>query len=95
MKNIDKQIDDKFATLDEASTELAAQLGKRYEDRLIMRERLINGLSAKGRLRRNAPCPCGSGKKFKKCCYRDFKNKMNERINPTKTSEKETTDDAN
>lgn len=22
-------------------------------------------------VRRNAPCPCGRGKKFKACCYRD------------------------
>jgi preprotein translocase subunit SecA len=21
------------------------------------------------RINRNAPCPCGSGKKFKKCCF--------------------------
>jgi uncharacterized protein len=24
----------------------------------------------KGRVRRNEPCPCGSGKKFKVCCLR-------------------------
>jgi uncharacterized protein YecA (UPF0149 family) len=24
----------------------------------------------RGRVLRNDPCPCGSGKKFKKCCYR-------------------------
>lgn len=23
------------------------------------------------KLSRNAPCPCGSGKKYKHCCYRD------------------------
>ena len=22
------------------------------------------------KIRRNAPCPCGSGKKYKKCCLR-------------------------
>nr|WP_272881474.1 SEC-C metal-binding domain-containing protein [Fundidesulfovibrio soli] len=22
-----------------------------------------------GKCERNDPCPCGSGKKFKKCCY--------------------------
>lgn len=26
-------------------------------------------LAAKKSVPRNAPCPCGSGKKFKKCCY--------------------------
>jgi len=24
-----------------------------------------------GKIGRNAPCPCGSGKKYKKCCGRD------------------------
>ena len=24
--------------------------------------------------RRNDPCPCGSGKKFKRCCLRESKN---------------------
>jgi SWIM/SEC-C metal-binding protein len=41
-------------------------------------ERLIDGprprKSASGsepRIGRNEPCPCGSGKKYKKCCGRD------------------------
>lgn len=25
-------------------------------------------LSPKGRVKKNGPCPCGSGLKFKKCC---------------------------
>lgn len=24
----------------------------------------------RGRVGRNEPCPCGSGKKFKRCCFR-------------------------
>ncbi|MGZ3337755.1 MAG: SEC-C metal-binding domain-containing protein [Isosphaeraceae bacterium] len=24
---------------------------------------------SKKRISRNAPCPCGSGKKYKNCCY--------------------------
>ena len=28
-------------------------------------------VAAEHGLRRNDPCPCGSGKKFKKCCYLD------------------------
>ncbi|MCI5655557.1 MAG: SEC-C domain-containing protein [Ruminococcus sp.] len=27
--------------------------------------------SAKQRIGRNDPCPCGSGKKYKKCCGKD------------------------
>ena len=26
----------------------------------------------KGGVARNAPCPCGSGKKFKRCCGKDL-----------------------
>lgn len=42
-------------------------LGKRSEallDAMRMRP---------GKLRRNAPCPCGSGKKYKKCCLKKAK----------------------
>ena len=34
-------------------------------------DKLVNGRLSKGiraTLGRNEPCPCGSGKKFKKCC---------------------------
>ncbi len=37
--------------------------GKRYE-------RLLNTLESK-KVGRNAPCPCGSGKKYKQCCGRE------------------------
>ncbi len=38
-------------------------------------ERPAKGVAARefglrNKIKRNAPCPCGSGKKFKKCCYR-------------------------
>jgi hypothetical protein len=29
---------------------------------------------------RNAVCPCGSGKKFKYCCEREFRNQMQNQI---------------
>jgi len=28
---------------------------------------------SRGRVNRNEPCPCGSGKKFKRCCLRKTK----------------------
>ena len=28
-----------------------------------------------GKTNRNDPCPCGSGKKYKKCCYKQDQNK--------------------
>lgn len=32
---------------------------------------------------RNAPCPCGSGKKYKKCCYLKPGNNINQQNSPT------------
>ena len=94
-EQVDNAAREVLPTLDEASTELAEKLGQRYEERLAMQKRIVEGLSPRGRLRRNAPCPCGSGHKFKKCCYRDFLDKKNGRIGPIKTPNEETTDDAN
>lgn len=31
----------------------------------------IEGISSKPKVPRNAPCPCGSGRKYKKCCGRE------------------------
>jgi uncharacterized protein YchJ len=31
---------------------------------------LDNGQATNAKVSRNAPCPCGSGKKYKKCCWR-------------------------
>ncbi len=34
-----------------------------------------------GKILRNAPCPCGSGKKYKKCClHRDEAQSINKRV---------------
>lgn len=43
------------------------------QERQFMREMAIPPSSKQerlGRVGRNDPCPCGSGKKFKKCCLR-------------------------
>ena len=38
-------------------------------DELIVKKRsLIKHLSSQRKVYPNDPCPCGSGKKFKKCC---------------------------
>jgi hypothetical protein len=39
-------------------------------------------LTPRGRIRKNGPCPCGSGAKFKKCCLRDVKDPENEKKLP-------------
>lgn len=86
----------KLPTLDEASTELAEKLSQQYSERLAMQIRIVEGLSPRGRLRRNAPCPCGSGRKFKHCHYRDFLDKKNGRnTDPIETPNKENPDDEN
>lgn len=42
-----------------------------------------------GKIKRNDPCPCGSGKKYKDCCYQ----KMYKEISPKKKSVRFTLDD--
>ncbi len=55
-----------------------------------IRERIVEGLGPNNRkLRRNARCPCGSGKKFKKCCLQKMKAWITPTIKP------ETNDDEN
>lgn len=34
---------------------------------------------AGNKIKRNGPCPCGSGKKFKKCCFLRIGNELNEK----------------
>lgn len=40
-------------------------------------EEILNPINQKqkfrGKIKRNDPCPCGSGHKFKKCCLGKFK----------------------
>jgi preprotein translocase subunit SecA len=38
------------------------------EEELIENTEKVEKLSAKEEPQRNDPCPCGSGKKYKKCC---------------------------
>ncbi len=35
----------------------------------------IEGISSKPKVPRNAPCPCGSGRKYKKCCGREIQQR--------------------
>ena len=43
-----------------------------YEVQRIRSESISKILAEKGRIRRNDMCPCGSGKKYKKCCMRNI-----------------------
>ncbi len=38
------------------------------EEKLLKETKKVEPIKADGAPDRNAPCPCGSGKKYKKCC---------------------------
>jgi preprotein translocase subunit SecA len=38
------------------------------EEKLVKETEKVKPIEAKGQPGRNDPCPCGSGKKYKKCC---------------------------
>ncbi len=41
----------------------------RQDERFILKNEIVKTIvPGKGKTGRNAPCPCGSGKKYKKCC---------------------------
>lgn len=38
------------------------------EEDMIAKTEKVEPIKADGKVKRNDPCPCGSGKKYKKCC---------------------------
>lgn len=44
------------------------EVRKKMDERLKELKAQGHTLSKRVKISRNAPCPCGSGKKFKKCC---------------------------
>jgi uncharacterized protein YecA (UPF0149 family) len=52
--------------------ELYAMLEKVFRQNLFERVNVFSAERKRGRptFGRNSPCPCGSGKKYKKCCLR-------------------------
>ncbi len=50
------------------------ELQQAYDDRTLIENTLKTFKSSSKKPKRNAPCTCGSGKKYKKCC-----GKINER----------------
>jgi len=45
-----------------------AKLAKAEHEKLLSDMGLSDGIVRKTKIGRNDPCPCGSGKKYKKCC---------------------------
>lgn len=69
---------------------LVKKVRKKRAEHEAIQNRIRRGLATNGKnLRRNATCPCGSGKKFKKCCLANMKAARNPRI------ESDTKDDGN
>ena len=78
-------------TVDEMEAEVEAMVAQRKEmERLAkeaaetaVKERVTVSVTKKGRIRRNGPCPCGSGAKFKKCCLGAVKDPEDEKTLPS------------
>ncbi|VFM95295.1 MAG: SEC-C motif-containing protein [Candidatus Kentron sp. G] len=60
-----KRID---AAIEELSAELSAELGASKQPRPARRDSYVPYVRQTEKVGRNDPCPCGSGKKYKKCC---------------------------
>ena len=48
--------------------ELNRKMREKTDELLAEKKSLIKHLSSVRKIYPNDPCPCGSGKKFKKCC---------------------------
>ena len=62
---------------------------KKYSSNQMNQIEWMVSLNEKNKIGRNDPCPCGSGKKYKKCCYQqksDFERSDNN-VPPVKISE--------
>lgn len=46
-------------------------------------DRVPVSLTPSGRVRKNGPCPCGSGVKFKRCCLREVKDPESHKTLPS------------
>ena len=54
----------------EANKREIAQLKERVKELGLDTSNIKNSEIDKSKVGRNEPCPCGSGKKYKKCCMR-------------------------
>jgi uncharacterized protein YecA (UPF0149 family) len=70
--------------LDAEAEKIAKAIRERAEKAAAhaVNKRVTVSLSEGGRVRRNGPCPCGSGAKFKKCCLLEVKDPESEKTLP-------------
>lgn len=52
------------------SRDAALLAGVAASNVMQMRQSPTSRQLSRGKVGRNEPCPCGSGKKFKKCCHK-------------------------
>lgn len=64
-EDLKKEVEEKVAELKALAKEAAEK---------TVTESVDVSISPRGRIRKNGPCPCGSGRKFKKCCIDDVKS---------------------
>ena len=62
------EIKRKQVKLDELTKKTKTKEEREAEEKLVKETKKIEPLKAKEEPSRNDPCPCGSGKKCKKCC---------------------------
>lgn len=58
----------KLKKLDDLSRRAQSTDDLKAEEELLKNTEKVEPIKADYKPDRNAPCPCGSGKKFKKCC---------------------------
>ena len=58
----------KLKKLDDLSRRARSTDDIKAEEELLKNTEKVEPIKADYKPDRNAPCPCGSGKKFKKCC---------------------------
>jgi preprotein translocase subunit SecA len=70
--------------LDAEAEEIVQRLRERASKAATsaVKQRVTVSVSERGRVRRNGPCPCGSGAKFKKCCLPEVKDPESEKELP-------------
>ena len=73
------------ADLDAEAQAIADQIRERSRAAAVeaVKKRVTVSLSEGGQVRRNSPCPCGSGAKFKKCCLPAVKDPEDEKALPS------------
>lgn len=64
---------DRLVVPADLQAETKALTGQVQKAQKIVRDQIAVSVSPSGKLRRNGPCLCGSGRKFKACCMQKIK----------------------